>query len=119
MKLTITGGAEAHLLAKELAAARVGVVLNPPRPFPYVWEDRRMYVTFVIQCSSFIHNAKLSLPGPPLTEQSAIAKLQSSGVTVGIGCEEIWSARNLPFDIAWVCVLLFLQEWRVAEWDEC
>ena len=25
-----------------------------------------------------------------------------NGVVVGVGCEEIWSARNLPFDVAWV-----------------
>ncbi|KAG6841875.1 hypothetical protein C0991_005605 [Blastosporella zonata] len=84
IKLTITGGAEAHILAKELGEEGVGVILNPPRPFPYVWEDRRI------------------LPGPPLTKDSAIMKLISHGVTVGIGCEEIWSARNLPFDVAWV-----------------
>ena len=29
MRLTITGGAEAHLLAKELAAAKIGVILTP------------------------------------------------------------------------------------------
>jgi hypothetical protein len=44
MRLTIAGGAEAHLLAKELAAANVGVILTPSRlgPFPYVWEGRRL-----------------------------------------------------------------------------
>lgn len=42
MKLTITGAAEAHLLAQELAEAGVGVILNPARPFPYTWEGRRM-----------------------------------------------------------------------------
>lgn len=42
MRLTITGGAEAHLLAKELGAANVGVILTPSRPFPHVWEGRRM-----------------------------------------------------------------------------
>ena len=44
MRLTITGGAEAHLLAKELAAAKVGVILTPSRlgPFPSVWEGRRL-----------------------------------------------------------------------------
>ena len=41
-------------------------------------------------------------PGPPITKESAITKLMSHNVTVGIGCEEIWSARNLPFDAAWV-----------------
>ena len=33
MKLTVVGGTEAHLLASELAAADVGVVLVPPRAF--------------------------------------------------------------------------------------
>jgi hypothetical protein len=44
MRLTITGGAEAHLLAKELAAANVGVIPTPSRlgPFPYAWEGRRL-----------------------------------------------------------------------------
>lgn len=42
MCLTITGGAEAHLLAKELSAANVGVILTPSQPFTYVWESRHM-----------------------------------------------------------------------------
>ena len=41
-------------------------------------------------------------PGPPITKESVITRLMSHNVTVGIGCEEIWSARNLPFDAAWV-----------------
>ena len=44
VKLTIVGGLEAHLLAKELAAAHVGVIQVPSRPFPTTWEKRRMYV---------------------------------------------------------------------------
>ncbi|KAG6849822.1 hypothetical protein H0H93_004631, partial [Arthromyces matolae] len=86
IKLTITGAAEAHILAQELGEAGIGVILNPPRPFPYTWEDRRI------------------LPGPPLSRDSAIAKLTKHGVTVGLGCEEIWGARNLPFDIAWAAL---------------
>jgi len=42
MKMTITGAAEAYMLAKELSESGVGVILNPARPFPYVWEGRRM-----------------------------------------------------------------------------
>lgn len=42
VKLTIVGGLEAHLLAKELAAAHVGVLQLPSRPFPATWERRRM-----------------------------------------------------------------------------
>ena len=40
--ITIVGATEAHLLASELASAKIGVLLNPVRPFPYVWEARRM-----------------------------------------------------------------------------
>lgn len=40
--MTIAGAAEAHLLAKELSKASVGVILTPARPFPYAWEYRRM-----------------------------------------------------------------------------
>ena len=42
MKMTITGAAEAYILAKELSESGVGVILNPARPFPYAWEGRRM-----------------------------------------------------------------------------
>ncbi|KAF8973201.1 carbohydrate esterase family 9 protein [Flammula alnicola] len=86
IRLTISGGAEAHLLAKELGEANIGVILNPLRPFPYVWEDRRI------------------LPGPPISNNSAIMELISNNVVVGIGCEEIWSARNLPFDLGWAAI---------------
>ncbi|TFK25671.1 amidohydrolase [Coprinopsis marcescibilis] len=86
LKLTITGGAEAHLLAKEIGAASVGVILSPSRPFPYLWEDRRI------------------LPGPPLTSQTSVTALLDQGVTVGIGCQEIWDARNLPFDLRWAAI---------------
>jgi hypothetical protein len=41
-KMTITGASEAHILAAEIASAGIGVVVNPPRPFPARWEDRRM-----------------------------------------------------------------------------
>lgn len=42
VKLTISGGVEAYLLAKELSRANVGVIQVPARPFPAVWEQRRM-----------------------------------------------------------------------------
>ena len=41
------------------------------------------------------------LPGPPLSERSAISELLSHNVTVGIGTEESWNARNLRFDAGW------------------
>ena len=42
LKMTIVGGAEAHLLANELAAANIGVILFPSRPLPYTWDLVRM-----------------------------------------------------------------------------
>ena len=42
VKLTITGALEAHILAKELAEADVGIVQVPSRPFPTVWDSLRM-----------------------------------------------------------------------------
>ena len=41
IRMTVVGGAEAHLLAPELAEAKVGVILFPPRPLPYSWDFRR------------------------------------------------------------------------------
>ena len=42
IQMTITGGTEAHLLARELAEAQIGVILTPSRPSPKHWEERRM-----------------------------------------------------------------------------
>ncbi|KAL0072430.1 hypothetical protein AAF712_000193 [Marasmius tenuissimus] len=86
IKMTITGGSEAHLLAKELANANVGVILTRPKPLPFVWEEKRI------------------LPGPPLTENSSISELIAHNVTVGIGVKDIWSARNARFDVAWAAI---------------
>ncbi|TFK44771.1 hypothetical protein BDQ12DRAFT_673545 [Crucibulum laeve] len=86
IKLTVTGASEAHLLAKELSEAGIGVILNPSRPFPAVWEDRRIN------------------PGPPITRESSITSLMTHNVVVGIGCVHSWAARSLPFDIAWAAI---------------
>jgi len=42
IRLTFSGAAESHLLAKEIAMAGVGVILIPLRPFPANWKSRRM-----------------------------------------------------------------------------
>lgn len=46
IQLTFSGAAEAHLLAKEIAGAGVGVILIPSRPLPTTWKSRRMYAAF-------------------------------------------------------------------------
>lgn len=86
LRLTFVGAAESHLLAKEIGSAGIGVILRPVRPFPYTWKSRRI------------------LPGPPLTKENAVVILMRHNVTVGIGIEESWSARNIRFDAGWVSV---------------
>ena len=108
LRLVFSGASEAHLLAKEIGRAGVGVILNPSRPFPNEWRSRRMYVV----CHFPFANAKLMrwlrLPGKPLTEKNALSLLMEHGVTVGFGVQEKWMARNLRFDLAWVCILRLL-----------
>ncbi|EPQ57395.1 carbohydrate esterase family 9 protein [Gloeophyllum trabeum ATCC 11539] len=86
IKLTFAGATEAHLLAKEIGENGVGVLLTPPRPYPGVWEERRV------------------LPGPPLTRDSSVSLLLAHNVTVGIGTHENWAARNIRFDAAWAAL---------------
>ena len=42
IQITFAGASEAHILAKEISAAKVGIILNPARPFPGTWKSRRM-----------------------------------------------------------------------------
>ncbi|TFY65178.1 hypothetical protein EVJ58_g2131 [Rhodofomes roseus] len=86
VKMTIAGALEAHLLAKEIAEAGVGIIQVPSQPFPAAWEMRRI------------------LPGLPLTEQSSIAVLLAHNVTVGVGSVQPYDVRNLPFEVAWVAL---------------
>ncbi|KAI0342085.1 carbohydrate esterase family 9 protein [Trametopsis cervina] len=87
ISFTITGAVEAHLLAEELAAAKVGVIQTPARPFPTVWEQRRI------------------LPGHPISEETSVEVLLRHNVTVGVGVGgEPWQVRNTRFDIAWLAI---------------
>ncbi|EIW61570.1 composite domain of metallo-dependent hydrolase [Trametes versicolor FP-101664 SS1] len=83
MRMVFSRATEAHLLAEEIAHARVGVILTPSRQFPWSWDDRRI------------------LAGPPLTNDTALATLIKHGVTVGLGT---WEACHVPltrFDVGW------------------
>ena len=42
LKLTSSGATEAHLLAKEISEAKIGVIIRRSRSFPEEWEYRRM-----------------------------------------------------------------------------
>ncbi|KAF8633299.1 hypothetical protein AX17_004474 [Amanita inopinata Kibby_2008] len=86
LRVVFSGASEAHLLAKEIGQANIGIILNPSRPFPSEWRSRRI------------------LPGPPLLKKNALSVLLENNVTVGFGVEEKWSARNLRFDLAWAAL---------------
>ena len=75
--LIIVGGAESHLLADELAAANVSVVLAPLLPYSETWDQRR------------------SLTGAPMTNGTTIDVLHAAGVKVAIGTKEDWETRDL------------------------
>ncbi|KIY48772.1 hypothetical protein FISHEDRAFT_65620 [Fistulina hepatica ATCC 64428] len=84
IRMTFAGAQEAHLLASEIAAADVGVILTPARAFPAQWESRRIFA------------------GPPLTHVNTAGVLRAHNVTVALGIEEPWEARNTRLDAAWV-----------------
>ncbi|KZV86711.1 composite domain of metallo-dependent hydrolase [Exidia glandulosa HHB12029] len=84
IKLTIAGATEAPLLAKELAAAGVGVLITRPRPFPSQWSQQHL------------------LPGHPLSAHSAVDELLAHNVTVGLGEGDKALARNTRFNLAWI-----------------
>lgn len=83
LRLVIYGGAEAYLLAPEIASANIGVVLSPFLSYRETWEQRR------------------ALTGAPLTNGTAVDVLVRAGVLVGIGVEEGWEARDLRLMAAW------------------
>ncbi|CAM1510198.1 Fc.00g005330.m01.CDS01 [Cosmosporella sp. VM-42] len=79
IKLAIIGGAEAFLVAKELADADVGVILSPLLSDGEFWDARR------------------ALTGAPLTNGTGIDKLIDAGVVTAIGIKEDWEVRDLGF----------------------
>ncbi|KAJ7863940.1 hypothetical protein B0H14DRAFT_2736905 [Mycena olivaceomarginata] len=84
--ITFTGASEAHLLAAEIGAAHVSVILSPARPYPADWNSRRI------------------LPGPPLSTETATTTLLKHGVNVGLGVSADYDARNARFEIAWAAL---------------
>ena len=79
VNLAIIGGAEAYMLADELAAADVGVILTPLQSTGETWDARR------------------TLSGAPLTNGTNVDRLLDAGVKVGIGLKEDWEVRDLAF----------------------
>ncbi|KAI0677231.1 composite domain of metallo-dependent hydrolase [Trametes maxima] len=83
MHIVFSRATEAHLLAEEIAHAKIGVILSPSKQFPWSWDDRRI------------------IAGPPLTNGTALTTLLKHGVTVGLGT---WQTTHVPttrFDVGW------------------
>ncbi|MSQ83512.1 MAG: hypothetical protein EXR77_11595 [Myxococcales bacterium] len=72
-RLVIAGGAEAHVIAAELSAAKVPVILSPVRAKPYDPDNRR-------------------------ASDAAAAILAKAGVVVGLATADTYNARNLRWD---------------------
>ncbi|KAM0561528.1 hypothetical protein ACHAPJ_003411 [Fusarium lateritium] len=79
LKVAIIGGAEAHLVAKEIGEASVGVILSPLQSTGDTWDSRRV------------------LTGAPLTNGTVVDALVDAGVKVAIGLQEDWQLRDLGF----------------------
>lgn len=77
LNLVLLGGAESHILASELAASNISVILSPLFSYATTWDQRR------------------ALTGAPLTNGTAIDVLYKAGVKVAIGVDEDWEARDL------------------------
>ncbi|RIB29900.1 hypothetical protein C2G38_2027283 [Gigaspora rosea] len=95
LKLVISGGAEAHMIAIELAKNEIPVILNPSRPTPRLWTAQHV------------------LTGPPITNKTGIEILYENNVKIGIGVDlfslgfnsyllGFGSERNLIWDAGWV-----------------
>ncbi|KAI0658489.1 composite domain of metallo-dependent hydrolase [Cubamyces menziesii] len=83
MRMVFSRATEAYLLAKEIAHVDIGVILSPPRQYPWSWDDRR------------------ALAGPPLTNETALAILLKHGVTVGLGNWHTPHVQDTRFDVGW------------------
>ncbi|KAJ4300040.1 hypothetical protein N0V90_005289 [Kalmusia sp. IMI 367209] len=77
LRIVVVGGAEAHLLAAELAHAEISVVLAPLQPHQGSWDQKRC------------------LTGAPLTNGTTLTHLLDAGVLAGISVEETWETRDL------------------------
>ncbi|KAK4452245.1 hypothetical protein QBC34DRAFT_42252 [Podospora aff. communis PSN243] len=77
IRLVIVGGGEANVVAGELAAAKVAVILLPFLSYRLTWEERR------------------ALTGAPLTNGTNIDTLIDAGVDVAIGMEGDYTVRTL------------------------
>lgn len=77
LRLLLLGASESPLLASQLAAASVPVVLSPLFSYRSTWDQRR------------------ALTGAPLTNGTAVDVLLAAGVKVAVGVDEDWRVYDL------------------------
>ncbi|TQV94818.1 amidohydrolase [Cordyceps javanica] len=80
LRFAIVGGAESHLVADALAAAKVGVILTPLQQLGREWDARR------------------ALVGAPRDSGTVVDRLVAAGVVVAVGLDEEWRVRDLAFE---------------------
>ncbi|CAG8479612.1 1104_t:CDS:10 [Racocetra fulgida] len=83
LNLVILGGAEAYILAAELAEHKIPVILIPLRAIPKFWTAQHV------------------LTGAPITNTTGIDILYANGVKIGIGVAIAGLERNLIWDAGW------------------
>jgi len=86
-KFTIIGGAEAWMIAKELAEAKIPVILSPWRCAPAQFESQRCLV------------------GPPATV-SPLTILTEAGVRYAIAADQDSDVMDLPYEALWAAKVL-------------
>lgn len=128
IKLVFSGASEAHLLADDIGDCSLALVPLPctdkagPQPKRTSGSSSLLlghtpYFGMPAECScpsafrSGIPLTFYSLPGPPISSETAITKLQDAGVIVGIGVYTPDFARNARFDLTWVRLLLTSTHW--------
>ncbi|KAM0811754.1 putative Amidohydrolase 3 domain-containing protein [Seiridium cardinale] len=86
LRLVILGGAEASLVAKDLATASIPVIMAPWMCHPWSWDTSNC------------------LPGPPLSDQNPLSALMEAGVQVAIGNWDVRDryVRNAIWEASWV-----------------
>ncbi|GAA5808409.1 hypothetical protein MFLAVUS_011382 [Mucor flavus] len=98
-RLAIMGGAEAHLLAAQLAQANIAVILRPHL------------------CTPANFDSSHCLTGAPLTNGTAAHILHHYGVKIGLGVLNDGWARNLAWDAGWLSATSPSEEYAISEID--
>jgi len=96
INLVIIGGIESYLIAKELAKAKIPVILTPWRCKPEAWEYRHC------------------LPGPPISEKTSFQILIEHGVEVALGAWDEGLLTTMYWEAGWAAKGTTLSEGEIV-----